>query len=416
MQEQGDYTQLATPIWPRKLKILVVYPNEGGCAYYRSLMPNRKLLEQFPDLVDIRFNKNPLGLNEETMRLEPDVPTPDIEWADVVLVNNISNYGGPYTARVVGIAKQFNKFVHFDTDDLLTDLYPEHRLYETYKNNQLDELTKFIYANSDLVTVTQRKFAQRIGPYCSKVVAIVKNAIDYNLPHWNARKVNHGSRIHVGWAGGIHHRPDVLEFSKVPHLVNQKVGREKVVWDFYGRPTIDLEKSPQDKWQLDAWDEYKKALLSGFKGNRNWNIHAAAPPDAYGHFYSNMDIAIAPLKMNDFNDSKSEIKVAECGRYKVPLIASDVGCYDETIIDGQTGYLIPPDGGKYLWVKRLSYLIRNPKKIIEMGENLHQVTEEHFNINKIVKHRLSLYERCFEVLNYNPFQEKQDDSTDNSIN
>ena len=409
MQQTGDYTKLPLPTWPRKLRILVVYPNEGGCAYYRSLMPNRKLQELYSDYVDIRFDRNPLGVNEETMKLEPNTPTPNIEWADVVMVNNISNYGGPYTVRVVGVSKSLGKFVHFDTDDLLTDLYPEHRLYDTYKNHKLDEMTKFIYGNSDLVTVTQRKFAERIAPYCNKVLAIIKNSIDYNLPHWNAQKINHEKRVHIGWAGGIHHRPDVLEFASVPHLVNQKVGREKVMWDFYGRPNIDLQKKPEDKWQLDAWDEYKAALLRGFKGQRNWNIYPATPPDSYGHFYANMDVAIAPLKMNEFNDSKSEIKVAECGRYRVPLVASNVGCYDETIIDGVTGFLIPPNGGKHLWIKKLSYLINNPKKIVEMGNNLHEVTEEYFNINKVVKHRLSLYETCFKELNYNPFEEKEID-------
>jgi len=401
----SDYSADPIPQWPRRLKILVVYPNEGGCAYYRALMPFRKLAQLYPSLVEIKFNKNPLGVDDSTLTLPDNYDPVDIKWADVVMVSNISNYGGPYTARVIGLAKQYGKFVHFDTDDLLTDLYPEHRLYDIYKTHKLDEITKYVYSNSDLVTVTQRKFAQRIAPFCRRVLAIIKNSIDYTLPHWNAQKINHGSRIHVGWAGGIHHRPDVLEFASVPHLVNQKVGREKVFWDFYGRPGIDIQKNPKEKWQLDAWDEYKKALLSGFKGGRNWNIHQAAPPDAYGHFYANMDVAIAPLKMNEFNDSKSEIKVAECGRYKVPLIASNVGCYDETIIDGKTGYLIPPDAGKYLWVKRLSYLIRNPKKIVEMGNNLHEVTQQYFDINKVVSQRLSLYEACFKDLKYDPFKD-----------
>lgn len=403
--KSSDYTKNSLPTWPRKLRILVVFPNEGGCAYYRSILPNKKLLEHHSDLVNIRFNRNPLGVNEQTLKLEPDTPTPDIDWADVVMVNNISNFGGPYTVRVVSIAKSKGKFVHFDTDDLLTNLYPEHRLYEVYKDNQLDEMTKFIYSNSDLVTVTQRKFAQRVAPYCRKVLAIVKNCIDYNLPHWNYQKVNHGHRMHIGWAGGIHHRPDVVEFANVPHLVNQKLGRENIVWDFYGKPNIDLKANPKDKWQIDAWDEYRRILLAGFKGGKNWNIHAAAPPDAYGHFYANMDIAIAPLKMNEFNDSKSEIKVAECGRYRVPLIASNVGCYDETIIDGETGYLIPPENSKYHWVKRLSYLAKNPKKVQEMGNNLNQLTEKYFNINNVVGQRLSLYEAAFQELKHNPFND-----------
>ena len=46
----------------KKLKILVVNPNQGGCAYYRSLMPYHKLQELYPDLVDIKFDENPLKL------------------------------------------------------------------------------------------------------------------------------------------------------------------------------------------------------------------------------------------------------------------------------------------------------------------------------------------------------------------
>ena len=404
----GDYISNPLPIWPRKLRILVVFPNEGGCAYYRSLLPNRKLIEHHSDLVDIRFNKNPLGVNETTMQIEPNFDHADIKWADVVMVNNISNYGGPYTARVVGLAKEHKKFVHFDTDDLLTDLYKEHRLYDTYKDNKLDEITKFIYANSDLVTVTQRKFAQRISPYCRRILAIVKNCIDYNLPTWNQQKIIHKGRVHIGWAGGIHHRPDVQEFASIPHLVNQKVGREKVFWDFYGLPRI-AKDNEKDWWQVEAWEEYKRSLLRGFKGHPNWRIHHAEPPDNYGMFYANMDVAIAPLQMNEFNDSKSEIKVAECGRYSVPLVASNVGCYDEVIINGETGYLIPPDASKMSWIKRLSELVKNPEKTRQMGRNLHEITEKYFNINKVVGQRLSLYEACFNELNYNPFKDKIND-------
>lgn len=398
----SDYTTNPVPTWSKKLKILVVPPNEGGCAYYRSIMPMQKLAQHYPNHVDIRFDKNPLGLDLDTKQLDPNFKRESLEWADVVMVNNISNFGGHYTAMLVKTAKEMGKFVHYDTDDLLTDLYEEHRLYDVYKNGGLSELTKYVYSMSDLVTVTQRKFAERIAPFCSKILAVVKNAIDYDLPCWNYQKASHGSRVHIGWAGGIHHRPDVLEFASVPHIVNQKVGRENVFWDFYGRPKIDMSKE-EDRWQSEAWDEYQRALLKGFKGQRNWAVHPALPPDQYGVFYANMDLAIAPLKMNNFNDSKSEIKVAECGRYRVPLICSDVGCYDETIINGQTGIIIPVGASKAVWCKKISELVRDPKKIKEMGNNLRETTEKYFNINKVVGLRLSLYDLAFKELSYDPF-------------
>ena len=146
----------------------------------------------------------------------------------------------------------------------------------------------------------------------------MKNAIDYRLAGWNHPKVL-SKAVRIGWAGGIHHNPDVKVFSSVPHLVNQKVGRENVFWDFYGMPPPPKDEKEKKDWQNNVWNHYKAELLRGFKGQRNWNTHYAVGPADYGIFYANMDIAIAPLQMNPFNDSKSDIKVAEAGRYKVPL-------------------------------------------------------------------------------------------------
>ena len=389
-----------------KLRILVVNPNTGGCAYYRSLMPYHKLLELYPDKVEIKFDDNPLKLDTKTGKFEyPGAETgqapDDIKWAHVVLVNNISNYGGPYTVRVIGLAKAAGKFVHFDTDDLLTELYEEHVLINVYRDQGLGELTKHMYASSDLVTVTQTKFAERIKPYCTKILAIVKNAIDYNLPCWNEQKT-YSKPVRVGWAGGIHHNPDVKIFSAVPHLVNQKIGRENIFWDFYGMPPPPKEEKEKADWQKKVWGTYKAELLKGFKGQQNWNTHFALGPHEYGVFYANMDIAIAPLKMNPFNDSKSDIKVAEAGRYSVPIIASNVGCYNDVITNGKTGYLIDPDAPKSEWVRVISKVAKDHKLRHEMGANLHAITEEKFDINKVVIHRLQLYDKCFKVLGNDP--------------
>jgi len=389
----------------KKLKILCSPANEGGCSYYRVIAPMKKMQELYGDHIEFRYNLNPLGIVESGEKMgawQENWDFADMKWADIIWTNNISNWGGPYTARMVGKAKEFGKFVHFDTDDLLTDLYKGHRLYDTYKEKNLEEITKFIYSNSDLVTVTQRKFAERIKPFCGGVLAIVKNAIDYHLPCWNVPKqpLPKKKMTRVGWAGGIHHEEDIKEFAGIPHLVNSRVGRENVHWGFYGapQPNTDDDGNHKDEWQHDVWRNYKKIILSGFRGQPNWQIYNALSPDSYGGIYSQIDLAIAPLQMNAFNDSKSEIKVAECGRYKVPLIASDVGCYDETIVNGKTGYLLPANAPKSEWVKVLTKCIKNPDHVKEMGENLHKITEEYFDLNKVIKHRLELYQQSLGLI------------------
>jgi len=134
-----------------KLKILCVPANEGGCAYYRIISPIKKLEELYGDRVEVRWNKNPLGIDEKNGKWEQDWKFEDMKWADIVFTQNLSNFGGNYTARIVGKAKEFGKFVHYDTDDLLTDIYKGHRLYNVYKEKGLEDITKFIYSHSDLV-------------------------------------------------------------------------------------------------------------------------------------------------------------------------------------------------------------------------------------------------------------------------
>jgi len=378
-----------------KLKILCVPANEGGCAYYRIIAPMKKLEELYGDRVELRWNKNPLGVDEKTGAWKENWDFEDMKWADIVFTQNLSNFGGNYTARIVGKAKEFGKFVHYDTDDLLTNIYEGHRLYDVYKEKGLEDITKFIYNNSDLVTVTQKKFAERVSVFCNpkNKLAVIKNSIDYNLPCWNMEKLPKPKKkfTRFGWVGGIHHEQDLRYFSGVPHYVNQRVGRENIRWDFFGHPPAN---TPPGDWQYDVWKKYKDIILRGFKGGKNWDIHYAQTPDRYGQMFTAMDVALAPLEMNDFNDSKSEIKVAECGRYKIPLVATNCGAYDEWIVDGETGFLIDPDKPITEWVRVLSICAKNPGLVKRMGENLHKLTEENFDMNKVVGQRLALYEEC----------------------
>jgi glycosyltransferase involved in cell wall biosynthesis len=382
----------------RKLKILVVPANDGGCAYYRAWSPYQKLAELYPNVVELRFDKNPLGVDEEKGGLNPDFEHENIKWSDVVVMNNISNFGGPYTTRVCGVTKELGKFFHMDTDDLLTELYEGHRLSDVYKEKGLSDMTKFVYSHSDLVSVTQEKFAHRVSPFCTKKLAVVKNAVDYSLPAWNANIVPSPKKklVRVCWAGGIHHEEDVKEFAGVPGFVNGRVGRENIIWNFYGAPPAPTKENPKD-WQHDVWTNYRKILMRGFKGGKNWNILPAMPAHEYGRLYSMNDVAIAPLQMNAFNDSKSDIKVAECGRYGLPLIASDVGCYSETIKDGETGYLLPPNASHKEWVSVLTKAFKNKKHLKEMGQNLKKVVDEYYDLNKVVHFRLVMYKECMNV-------------------
>jgi len=380
----------------RKLKILACPSNHGGCAYYRILLPMQKLQEHYGDEVEIRFDDNPMGWNKEKQETTPaDFEFENLKWADVVFTQNIHNFGGQYTIALLSKGHELGAFTHFDTDDLLTDLYKGHRLYDVYTDQQLDEVTKYIYNNVDLVSVTQRKFAQRIAPFVKGALVVIKNTIDYKLPCWNEKKAPKPKKLtRVGWVGGIHHDVDIKHFAGLPYIINQKVGKERVHWGFYGKPIQD----PKERdWQWDVWEGYERQIKKGFRGQSNYTVYPAMPPNVYGQMYTNIDVNIAVLDNNNFNDSKSEIKAIEGARYGVPLIATNVGCYDELIVNGKTGYLIDPSNPKKDWIRILTKCIQNPKHVEEMGKALKTVCDELFDINKVVGGRLALYRQLMDM-------------------
>jgi glycosyltransferase involved in cell wall biosynthesis len=67
------------------------------------------------------------------------------------------------------------------------------------------------------------------------------------------------------------------------------------------------------------------------------------------------------------------------------------GAYDEWIEDGETGFLIDPNKPHSEWTRILTMCAKRPDMVKRMGENLHQKTEEAFNMNKVVGQRLNLY-------------------------
>ena len=56
----------------RKLKILAVPANHGGCSYYRIIMPMEKMAEKCGDRVEVKFDLNPLMWGDAPENKPPD--------------------------------------------------------------------------------------------------------------------------------------------------------------------------------------------------------------------------------------------------------------------------------------------------------------------------------------------------------
>jgi glycosyltransferase involved in cell wall biosynthesis len=183
--------------------------------------------------------------------------------------------------------------------------------------------------------------------------------------------------------------------------LNSKIGKENLQWHFFGRPPMPLNEQgkPDPDWQQDVWDQYEKSLAFGAQKDRNTYFHRAMGCEAYGQMYTEMDLAIAPLQMNAFNDSKSEIKLIECGRYGIPLIASNVGCYSDVVKDWEHGFLLDPKNEPKKWTQVLARFCKDKQLRKECGQNLKAIVDEYYDINKSVGMRYDLYVEMLKLKN-----------------
>jgi len=79
----------------------------------------------------------------------------------------------------------------------------------------------------------------------------------------------------------------------------------------------------------------------------------------------------------------------------LPIIATSVGSVDQAIVDGKSGFLVPP-GDVDALVERLEYLTDHPKIWPEMGRVGRKFVEEHYNIDKLNDRLVEIYRKLLD--------------------
>lgn len=92
-----------------------------------------------------------------------------------------------------------------------------------------------------------------------------------------------------------------------------------------------------------------------------------------------VDINIAPLEDNIFNEAKSENKWMEASLVKIPTIASNVGAFKDSIINNKTGLLC---SNEEEWYNSLKLLIENKNFRDEIANN---------SYNEVMKNHITIY-------------------------
>jgi glycosyltransferase involved in cell wall biosynthesis len=87
------------------------------------------------------------------------------------------------------------------------------------------------------------------------------------------------------------------------------------------------------------------------------------------------------------------LSILESMRAGLPVIASAVGGIDESVRDGETGYLVPRGGVDQLR-ERIARLVEDPELRHRMGVNGRLSFEQHFTLERSVAKTLDVYRQA----------------------
>lgn len=404
----------------RKYNVLVVPSDKFGCGLHRSLNPHIQLDKLYGDKFNVEINYSP-------------------NWADLASFDKydiIHIHKGLYNDmetfwKFLDYCKEHKITTIMDIDDNW-DVGPQHPLYLTNKSMKVPEKMIENIKRFDYVTTTTEIFANKIRKY-NKNVFVYPNAIDPEEEQYLPIK-NESKRIRIGFVMGSAHEKDMEQLKGFSNMLGGMGLLDKIQIVLCGydlRGTVNIVnqqgvmvgqrpiKPTESVWysyEKTCTDDYKicspayKDFLHKFLKGVQWPLVENEPyrrewtkdVDNYATHYRNVDILLAPLDPNPFNEVKSELKFIEAGFTHTAIIATNFGPYTigsknmfekgGIINDEGTCVLIEPSKRPKDWVKAIKKLIDNPELITKLQDNLYNSVKDKYDIRNVTKTRAEWYQ------------------------
>jgi glycosyltransferase involved in cell wall biosynthesis len=123
----------------------------------------------------------------------------------------------------------------------------------------------------------------------------------------------------------------------------------------------------------------------------------------YATHYANVDVLIAPLKENEFNKVKSQLKETECGFTNTAFIGQNFGAYTIDLIpmiekggkinENGTALLVDSRKNHKDWAKYINKLANDRDMLHKLQNNLSKFVRENYSLEKVSKDRVELYKK-----------------------
>jgi len=268
--------------WRPLPKILAYFADTSGCGQYRIIGPANHLdfyckaqaLNTYEILLPAeveRFNPDSIILQRQTMDFQIDALEQHKRYSQALKV--------------------------FEIDDLITHV-PEKSVHRSHVPKDVGDILRRAVALCDRFVVSTEPLAEAYKGMVDDI-RVVPNFIRRDL--WGGFKPlrRQSKRPRVGWAGGISHTGDLELIFEV-----LKETTDEVDWVFFG-----------------MCPEHMRPYVREFHGGVLFHEYPAKLASL------NLDLAVAPLELNPFNDSKSNLRLLEYGALAYPVICTDYTPY-----------------------------------------------------------------------------------------
>lgn len=271
------------PLSWRPLPVVLAHPADPwGCGNYRIIKPFEALRDAV--LVDGMLSEGLLQV-VDLQRYEPDV---------IVLQRQIGDERLEAMRRI----KQFSRaFKVYELDDYLPNLPIKSVHRDQMPRDVLKSLRRGL-RYVDRFVVSTPPLADALSGFHPDI-RVIENRLPADWWQGLSSRRRRGQKPRVGWAGGIGHTGDLELIADVIRELTSEVE-----WVFFGMCPEIIRPYVHE-------------------------MHAGVDIEGYSAALAalDLDLALAPVEQNLFNDCKSNLRLLEYGACGYPVICSDVLCY-----------------------------------------------------------------------------------------
>lgn len=405
----------------KKIKMLVIPSDRTGVGKFRSIDPHVYIAEHYNDDFDV-----------DIMYLE-DIPTNDIEdflkKYDLIHIHKQLDK----ELRLMSTIKFLGIPVIVDVDDYYY-LGNDHPMSLSAKKEKWHEAVIRHLEMADYVSTTTDIYAKELKKH-NKNVLVFPNAIDPNEKQYCQEK-NKSDKLRVGLICGSSHLHDIELLNGIAETAKQNSNVQLVLCGFdtngtrtiYHNDTGQVERRPILP-QESVWFDYERIITDNYKyisrEHRDFLLRFVKGVDdpftnepyrrmwtrninQYATHYENVDVLLAPLKENDFNKMKSQLKEIEAGFTHTALIAQNFGAYTIDLVpfrefggkinENGTALLVDSRKNHKDWAKNINFLAEHPEYVEKLKENLYNFVKNKYSLEKVCEERVNVYKNI--VKNY----------------